>query len=111
MSSFLKGIFLSRIIIRGGIKKDFNSLIFLPGKTFISKKPVTTKSTCSESTNHIKETQKKLIERLEQGVNYVQKLTIKTPERHHWRCSGVFIVNFEYISYLVLAFLLLTLNM
>ena len=23
------------------------------------------------------------------------KLTIKTPERPHWRCSGVFIVNFE----------------
>ena len=72
LSSFLKGIILSRIIIRGGIKKDFNSLIFLPGKTFISKKPVTTKSACSESTNHIKEIQKKLIERLEQGVNYVQ---------------------------------------
>ena len=26
------------------------------------------------------------------------KLTIKTSERHHWRCSGVFIVNFEHIS-------------
>ena len=26
------------------------------------------------------------------------KLTIKTPERHHWRRSGVFIVNFEHIS-------------
>ena len=24
------------------------------------------------------------------------KLTIKTPERHHWRRSGVFIVNFEH---------------
>ena len=39
------------------------------------------------------------------------KLTIKTPERRHWRRSGVFIVNFEYISHLVLVFLLLTLNM
>ena len=38
------------------------------------------------------------------------KLTIKTPERRHWRCSGVFIVNFEHISHLALVFLLLTLN-
>ena len=35
------------------------------------------------------------------------KLAIKTPERR----SGVFIVNFEHISHLVLVFLLLTLNM
>ena len=34
------------------------------------------------------------------------KLTIKIPER-----SGVFIVNFEHISQLVLLFILLTLNM
>ena len=38
------------------------------------------------------------------------KLIIKTPERRHWRCSGVFIVNFEHISHLVLLFLSLTLN-
>ena len=38
------------------------------------------------------------------------KLTIKTPERCYWRSSGVFIVNFEHISYLVLVFLLLTLS-
>ena len=38
------------------------------------------------------------------------KLTIKTPERRHWCRSGVFIVNFEQISHLVLVFLLLTLN-
>ena len=38
------------------------------------------------------------------------KLTINTSERRHWRRSGVFIVNFEYISHLVLVFLLLTLN-
>ena len=38
------------------------------------------------------------------------KLTIKTPERRHWRRSGVFIVNFEHISHLVLVFLLLTLS-
>ena len=36
------------------------------------------------------------------------KLTIKRPERHHWRRSGVFIINFEHISLLVLVFLLLT---
>ena len=39
------------------------------------------------------------------------KLTIKTPERRHWHHSGVFIVNFEHISHLVLVFLLLTFNM
>ena len=38
------------------------------------------------------------------------KLTRKTPERRHWRRSGVFIVNFEHISHLALVFLLLTLN-
>ena len=38
------------------------------------------------------------------------KLTMKTLERRHWRRSGVFIVNFEYISHPVLAFLLLTFN-
>ena len=27
------------------------------------------------------------------------KLTIKIPERHHWRRSGIFIVNFEHISH------------
>ena len=37
-------------------------------------------------------------------------LTIKTPERRQWCCTGVFIVNFEYISHLFLVFLLLTLN-
>ena len=40
------------------------------------------------------------IETLEQGVKYVQRLR-----------SGIFIVNFEHISHLVLVFLLLTLNM
>ena len=38
------------------------------------------------------------------------KLTIKTPERHHWPRSGVFIVNFEHILHLFLVFLLLTLR-
>ena len=32
------------------------------------------------------------------------KLTIKAPERHHFRCFGVFIVNFKYISHLALVF-------
>ena len=39
------------------------------------------------------------------------KLKIKIPERRQWRRSGIFIVNFEHISYLVLVFPLLTLNM
>ena len=39
------------------------------------------------------------------------KLTIKIPERRHWRRPAIFIVNFEYISHLVVVFLLLTLNM
>ena len=38
------------------------------------------------------------------------KLTIKTPERLHWRRSCVFIVNFEHISHLFLVFLVLTLS-
>ena len=39
------------------------------------------------------------------------KLTIKTPERSHWCRSNVFIVNFEYISQVVIVFLLVTLKM
>ena len=38
------------------------------------------------------------------------EVTIKTPEWRHWCHSGVFIVNFEHISYLFLVFLLLTWN-
>ena len=38
------------------------------------------------------------------------KLTIKIPERRQWGRSGIFIVNFEHISHLVLVFPLLTLN-
>ena len=38
------------------------------------------------------------------------KLTIKTPDQGNWRRSGVFIVNFEHISQLILVFLLLTLS-
>ena len=39
------------------------------------------------------------------------KLTIKIPERRHWRRSAIFIVSSEHISHLALVFLLLTLNM
>ena len=39
------------------------------------------------------------------------KLTVKIPEQRQWCRSGIFIVNFEHISHLVLDFLLLTLNM
>ena len=38
------------------------------------------------------------------------KLTIKTLERHHLRCSGVFIVNVVHISHFFLVFLRLILN-
>ena len=38
------------------------------------------------------------------------KLTIKIPERRHWRPSGVCIVNFEHVSHFFLMFPLLTLN-
>ena len=38
------------------------------------------------------------------------KLTIKISERHHWRRSVVFVVNFEHISHLFLVLQLLTLN-
>ena len=30
------------------------------------------------------------------------KITMKTPEWCHWRCSGIFLVNFEHISHLFL---------
>ena len=38
------------------------------------------------------------------------KLTIEIPERCQWHLSGIYIVNFEHISYLILVFLLLTLG-
>ena len=38
------------------------------------------------------------------------KLTLSAPEGHQWHCSGVFIVNFEDISHLVLVSLLVTLS-
>ena len=38
------------------------------------------------------------------------KLTIEMPERCQWHLSGIFIINFEHISYLILVFLLLTLG-
>ena len=38
------------------------------------------------------------------------KLTIKALKRCQWCHSGVFIINFEYISHLVLVFLLFTLS-
>ena len=40
----------------------------------------------------------------------MSKLTVKIPERQQWRRSGVFIVNFEHISQLILVFLLLLMN-
>ena len=49
------------------------------------------------------------METLEKRCEMYSKLTINTPERRQRR-SGVFIVNFEYISHLVSHFLLLTLS-
>ena len=44
--------------------------------------------------------------------NYMFKVNNEdTRAKRQWRRSGVFIVNFEHISHLVLVFLLLTLNM
>ena len=53
---------------------------------------------------------KSKIEILEKGVEYVWKITIKTPKRRQWRRSDVFTINFEHISHLFLMFLFLTLN-
>ena len=36
---------------------------------------------------------------------------VNNKEQRHWRRSGIFIVNFEHISQLVLVFLLLTLTL
>ena len=47
---------------------------------------------------------------ISQSAITCSKLTIKTVEQRPWRRSGIFIVNFEHISYLVLVFLLLTLS-
>ena len=38
-------------------------------------------------------------------IEICSKLTIKIPEQRQWRRSGVFIVNFEHTSHLVLVFL------
>ena len=42
---------------------------------------------------------KSTIETLERGVKICSKLTIKTPDRLHWRRPDIYIVNFEHISY------------
>ena len=44
------------------------------------------------------------IESLEKGYEICPKLTIKTPERRQWRCSGVIIANFEHISQFFIVF-------
>ena len=41
------------------------------------------------------------------GCEIDSKLTMKTPEQRHWRRSGVFIVTFEHISHLFLAFVVI----
>ena len=79
------------------MQKFHSSFIFL----FVSRFSFTgTKSTftCSKSSN--RNTRKR--------CKICSKLTMKIPKRHHCCRSGVFIVNFEHISRLVLVFLLLT---
>ena len=49
------------------------------------------------------------IESLEQVLNMLK--VNKGTKRRQWRRSGVLIVNFEYISHLVLVFQVLTSNM
>ena len=66
----------------------------------MSEKPSQPAISCSKLT----------IETREQDCEICWKLTIKIPERRHWSCFSVFIVNFEHISHLFLVFLLLTLS-
>ena len=61
-----------------------------------------TRTSCEMFKVNNKETRTTTIETLGQGVKCL-KLTIKTPERTHWRRYDIFIVNFEHISHLVLA--------
>ena len=56
--------------------------------------------TCSKST----------IGTLEKTCKIRLKLTVKTPERRHWRRTGVIFVNFEYISHCFLELLLWNLS-
>ena len=65
--------------------------------------------TCVTGVCHSAVTCSKLAKETLEESEICSKL-IKTPERRQWRRSGVFIVNFEQISHLVLVFLLLTLN-
>ena len=45
------------------------------------------------------------------GITKIKWITdLQTRNRRNWRCSGVFIVNFEQISHMVLVCLLLTFN-
>ena len=56
--------------------------------------------TCSNST----------IETLGKRCKICSKFTVKTLERRCWCRSSVFVVNFEHISHLFLAFLSMTLS-
>ena len=72
---------------------------------------IISESTSCYSTQSVITCSKLTIEKkLGQGVKICSKLTINTPERYKWRRSGVFIVNFEHISHLVLVSLLLPLS-
>ena len=106
----------SCFLLKGSIIDFFRSLLNSTADVFIS---CTTENRKVSSTNNLafddKPSDKSLIQikkssEIVQGVKYVQNETIKTPERRHWCRSGVFIVNFEHITHLVLVFLLLTLS-
>ena len=51
---------------------------------------------------------RKTRKRFEIFGTFFWELKIKTPERYQWRRSIVFLIDYEYISYLFLVFLLVT---
>ena len=51
-----------------------------------------------------------LLQDFQSVSDHFTTLRSKIPVQFHWPCSGVFVINFEQISYIVLVFLLLTLN-
>ena len=50
------------------------------------------------------------IKNIRKRCEICSKLTVKAPERRNWSPSGVFIVNLQHISHVLLVFLLLNLN-
>ena len=65
------------------------------------------KEVCIPNSNHMFNANSR---NTETRCEICSSLTIKTPEQHGRR-SGVFIFNFEHVSYIIMVFLFLTLNM